>query len=61
MSCLRRGHRWARGLGIVVAAARAVVDLGFLAAAPAWSTLVLAVDVLVIYALSVHGEEIVER
>jgi hypothetical protein len=54
------GHRWARIAGIVVAALSAVVNLGFLAASPVWATLMIALDVLVIYALTVHGWEIDE-
>ena len=52
------GRRWSRRLGIVVAALAAVVNMGFLAASPVWSTLVIAVSVLAIHALTVHGEEI---
>jgi hypothetical protein len=55
------GRRWARMLGIVMAGLSAVVNLGFLSATPAWSTIVIALDVLVIYALTVHGWEIDER
>jgi hypothetical protein len=55
---LSRGHRWARILGIVVACLSAVVNLGFLAAAPVWATFLIAVDVVIIYALTVHGTEI---
>jgi hypothetical protein len=52
------GARWARITGIVVAYASAVVNLGFLAATPAWATLLIALDVVVIYALTVHGAEL---
>jgi hypothetical protein len=45
----------------VVAVLSAVVNLGFLAAALVWSTLVIALDVVVIHALTVHGREIEER
>ena len=54
------GHRWARMAGVVVAGLSAVVNLAFLAASPAWSTLLIAFDVLVVYALTVHGWEIEE-
>ncbi|WP_456918427.1 DUF7144 family membrane protein [Geodermatophilus sp. SYSU D00708] len=54
------GHRWARTAGIVVAVASAVVNLGFLAATPVWATLLVVLDVLVVYALTVHGREIDE-
>jgi hypothetical protein len=37
-----------------------VVNLGFLAASPVWSTIMIAFDVLIIYALTVHGWEIDE-
>jgi hypothetical protein len=37
------------------------VNLGFLGAAPMWSTIMIALDVVIIYALTVHGWEIDER
>jgi hypothetical protein len=55
------GHRWARIAAIVVATLSAVVNLGFLTAAPVWATTMIALDVMVIYALTVHGWEIDER
>jgi hypothetical protein len=55
------GHRWARIAGVVVAALSAVVNLGFLAATPAWSTLLITLDVVVIFALTVHGWEVDDR
>jgi hypothetical protein len=55
------GHAWARNLGVVVAGLSAVINLGFLAATPVWATLLIALDVLVIYALTVHGWEIDNR
>ena len=54
------GHGLARTVAIVVAGLSAVVNLGFLAAAPVWSTVMIAFDVLIIYALTVHGWEIDE-
>ena len=36
----------------------AVVNIGFLAAYPIWSALMIAVDILVIWALTVHGGEL---
>ena len=47
--------------GLVVAGLSAVVNLGFLVAAPVWATLVIALDVVVIYALTVHGRELEKR
>lgn len=55
---LLAGARWARIPGIVVAVLSAIVNLGFLAATPVWATLMIALDVIVIYALTAHGREI---
>lgn len=55
------GQLWARVVGIAVAFLSALVNLAFLAAYPLWSTLVIVLDVLVIYALAVHGREMRNR
>jgi hypothetical protein len=52
------GKIWARSIGVVVALLSAVVNLGFLAAYPIWSTIMIAVDILIIWALTVHGGEL---
>ena len=52
------GKTWARIVGCVLALISAVVNLTFIAAYPAWSIIVIAIDVLVIYALSMHGDEL---
>jgi hypothetical protein len=54
------GKMWARVTGVVVAGLSAVVNLLDIAAYPLWSLIVIAVDVLVIYALVVHGGELKE-
>jgi hypothetical protein len=51
------GQMWARVLGILIAVVSALANIAFLSAYPVWSTIVIAVDVLVIYALTVHGAE----
>jgi hypothetical protein len=51
------GQMWARLVGIILAVLSAVVNIAFLAAYPVWSTIVITIDVLVIYALTVHGRE----
>ena len=51
------GNIVARGVAVVVAMLSAVVNLVFIEAYPIWSILIIAVDVLVIYALIVHGRE----
>ncbi len=51
------GPMWARVLGIVIAMASALVNLAFLAAYPVWSMMMIGFDVLIIWALAVHGGE----
>ena len=51
------GQMWARVLGIAIAVISAIVNLAFLAAFPVWGIIIIAIDVLVIYALAVHGRE----
>ena len=52
------GQTWARVVGIIIAVLSALVNVVFIAAYPLWSTIVIAVDVLVVYALAVHGKEV---
>jgi hypothetical protein len=52
------GQRWARVLAVVAAFVSALVNLGFLTAAPVMSAVVIAFDVLVLYAVTVHGGEL---
>ena len=56
--CVFAGQLWARIVGTVMALVSAVVNLGFLAAYPLWSVMMIALDVLVIMALTLHGSEI---
>jgi vacuolar-type H+-ATPase subunit I/STV1 len=51
------GQMWARVVGVIFAVLSAVVNLAFLNASPVWSTTLIAFDVLVIWALTVHGRE----
>ena len=52
------GNILARTVGVVLAAVSAVLNLLFNEAYPIWSVIVITVDVLVIYALIVHGREL---
>jgi hypothetical protein len=52
------GQAWARVAGVVLAVISALVNIAFLAAYPLWSMLMIALDVLVIYALVAHGKEV---
>jgi hypothetical protein len=52
------GRMWARVVGVIVAMVSAIVNIGFLSAYPLWSLLMIALDIVVILALTVHGSEI---
>ena len=56
-AALMAGQMWARVLAVFLAFISAIVNVGFLAAYPIWSATMIALDVLVIWALTVHGEE----
>ena len=58
---IMRGSPWGLVAGVVIAAGNAILQLGFLAAYPIWSILIIALDVVVIYALIVHGRELADR
>jgi len=49
------GKTWGRIVAVVVAMASAIANLAFLAANPVWFGLMIALDVLVIYAVTTHG------
>ncbi|MBO3739227.1 DUF7144 family membrane protein [Actinoplanes flavus] len=52
------GQTWARVVGVLFTAAGALVHFLFLATAPVWCTILIALEVLVIYALCAHGGDI---
>jgi hypothetical protein len=54
------GNVLARTVGVVLAMLSAVVNLTYVAAQPAWALTIVAVDVVVIYSLVVHGSEMRE-
>jgi hypothetical protein len=52
------GAVWARTIGVIVAFASALANFAWLPYSPVWSVVVITIDVLVIYALTVHGREL---
>jgi hypothetical protein len=52
------GKLWARFVGVGYATISAVVNLASLKASPVWASLIIAFDVLVIWALCTHGSEL---
>ena len=55
---LLQARSWARIVVIGLAGLSALVNLGFLSAYPIWSTIVIAFDVIVIFALTVHWKDV---
>ena len=55
---LLQGRNWGRIVVIVLAGLSALVNLGFLSAYPIWSTIVIALDVIIIFALTVHWKDV---
>jgi len=52
------GATWARVVGIIVACLSVILNIFFLAAFPLWSLIIIGIDILVIYALAIHGGEL---
>jgi hypothetical protein len=57
-ACLLAGQMWARVVAVIVAMLSAVANVMFLPAYPVWSMIMIAIDVLVIWAVTVHGSEV---
>ena len=51
------GQLWGRIVGIAMALVSSIVNLAFIGAYPLWSITVITLDVIVIYALAMHGKE----
>jgi hypothetical protein len=55
---LLAGNMAARIAGVVIAFLSALANLAFTSAYPVWSVMVIVLDVIVIYAIIVHGREL---
>jgi hypothetical protein len=56
--CVLAGQMWARVVGVILAALSLLANVAFLAAYPLWSLIMIAMDIVIIMALTVHGSEI---
>jgi len=54
------GRMWARVVGVIAAFVSAIVNIAFLSAYPIWSSIMIVLDILIIWALTVHGAEMKE-
>src|SRR3954467_6618019 len=52
------GNMLARVVGVAAAFLSAIVNLAFISAYPVWSAIMITLDVIVIYAIIVHGREL---
>jgi hypothetical protein len=52
------GNLAARTVAVILAGLSAIANLLFIEAYPLWSIIIITVDILVIYALTVHGREL---
>lgn len=55
---LMQGKLFGRTLVILVAMASAIANMAFVPVYPVWSLLIITIDVLVIWAVAVHGGEL---
>jgi hypothetical protein len=51
------GRMWARVVGVAVVLLSLLANFTFASAYPVWSTIMIVIDVFVLYALIVHGRE----
>ena len=51
------GRTWARVVGILVVGLSAIANFAFIPYYPIWSIMIIAIDVVVIWALAVHGRQ----
>ena len=52
------GATWARTVAVILAALSAIGQLFLIPAQPWWSIIVIAIDILIIYAVTAHGREV---
>lgn len=56
--CVFAGQKWARAVGVLVAAVSIISNFGFLGSDPVRSLVMITVGVVVILALTVHGSDV---
>ena len=54
------GQVWARTVGVIVVAFSILFNFAWLPYYPVWGLVIIALDVFVIWALTVHGRDVVE-
>jgi hypothetical protein len=54
---LFNGSTWARVIAVILVLFNFMAQFAFVSVYPVWSIIIMVVDVLVLYALTVHGQE----
>lgn len=54
------GAVWARTVGVILASLSMIANFAWLPWYPIWSIIIIVIDVAVIWALTVHGRDVVE-
>lgn len=56
-TALFTGRMWARVVAVIVATLSLIANFVFISYHPVWSIIAIVLDVLIVYALTVHGDE----
>lgn len=56
--CLLAGQWWARFVGVVIAFFSAIGHIAFLQASPVLSAVAIGIDIVIIWAIMIHGAEL---
>jgi len=56
-TALFNGSRWARVVATILVTINFLMQFAFVSVYPIWSIIVMVIDVLILYALTVHGHE----
>ena len=51
------GQTWGRVVGIILAVLSALANFAFIPYYPFWSLAIIALDVFIVWALAMHGDE----
>jgi hypothetical protein len=51
------GRMWGRVVAIIMATLSAIINFGFIQAYPLWSLIIIAMDIMIIYSVATHGDE----
>lgn len=54
------GSGWARAIAVIIASLNLIAQFAFIGTYPIWSIIIMLIDLLIIYALTVHGGELRE-